>query len=75
MAYDGEICRDCGLPVSLGIGGTYWHAPNELWNLVMGGPDATDDPGGCLCPACFTRECERQGIEIHWHAVVRESCK
>lgn len=66
MAYDGEICQECGLPVALGIGRTYWYAPNELWNLVMGGPEATDDPGGSLCPRCFTIECDKQGIHIHW---------
>lgn len=32
-----------------------WRAPDDLWNLVMGGPEATDDPGGMLCPTCFLR--------------------
>lgn len=32
-----------------------WRAPNDLWNLVMGGPNAKGDPGGMLCPNCFLR--------------------
>lgn len=65
MAYDGEICQDCGLPVALGTG-TYWDAPNELWSFVMGG----DDPGGILCPRCFTLRCEKLGIHIYWACAV-----
>lgn len=30
-----------------------WFAPHHIWNIVMGGPDAADDPGGMLCPTCF----------------------
>lgn len=71
--YDGEICQDCGLPASHGIGVTFWNAQNELWNLVMGGPDAPDDPGGVLCCACFWRRCREQGIHISWEAVVYAS--
>ena len=70
MSYGGEICQECGLPVSLGIGGTFWNAPNDLWNLVMGGPEAKDDPGGTLCPRCFTLACRAQGIHISWRAQV-----
>lgn len=33
---------------------TPWFAPNDIWNEVMGGPEATEDPGGYLCPRCFT---------------------
>lgn len=68
--YNGEVCRDCGLPASHGIGVTFWNAPNDLWNLVLGGPDATDDPGGVLCCACFWRLCREQGIHISWRAEV-----
>ncbi|MAG25057.1 hypothetical protein CMI47_05695 [Candidatus Pacearchaeota archaeon] len=38
---------DCGHPNPI------WFADNELWNAVMGGDGATDDPGGVLCPTCF----------------------
>ena len=30
-----------------------WWADHALWNLVMGGPTAKDDPGGIVCPRCF----------------------
>lgn len=30
-----------------------WRAEHDTWNAVMGGPGATDDPGGLLCPTCF----------------------
>ncbi len=38
---------DCGHPNPI------WFADNELWNAVMGGEGAKDDPGGVLCPTCF----------------------
>ena len=69
MSYDGETCQDCGVPVVFFIGQTYWHAKHALWNLVMGGPRATDDPGGVVCPRCFTVRCDKLGIFIHWEAV------
>lgn len=49
-------CEDCGQSA------LNWFAPNTLWNLVKGGPDATDDPGGLLCPNCFIRRAETAGI-------------
>lgn len=39
-----------------------WFAPSPLWNLVIGGPEATDDPGGVLCPICFIEKEEAAGI-------------
>ncbi|ODU36613.1 MAG: hypothetical protein ABS88_00030 [Sphingopyxis sp. SCN 67-31] len=39
-----------------------WFAPSPLWNLVVGGPDATDDPGGIVCPICFIEKAEAAGI-------------
>lgn len=69
MSYDGEICQDCGHPASNGIGVTYWSAPNDVWNLVMGGKEARDDPGGILCCACFWRRARDIGIHISWRAV------
>jgi hypothetical protein len=48
-----DACTECGhLNPS-------WFTASVLWNLVMGGPDATDDPGGFLCPCCFIVKAER----------------
>ncbi len=45
---DGDrICQKCGTDNPV------WFAPSPIWNCLMGGPDATDDPGGVLCPTCF----------------------
>lgn len=51
------ICRDCGghNPV--------WFAPSPVWNLVMGGKDAKGDPGGVICPVCFTKRAENNGVK------------
>jgi hypothetical protein len=46
-------CHDCGLHEGDG-----WSVDNELWNLVMGGPEAKDDPGGLLCLSCFRKRAE-----------------
>lgn len=40
-------CQECGGR------NPAWFADHTLWNLVMGGPEAKDDPGGILCPTCF----------------------
>lgn len=50
-----DACQDCGCHVPV------WLAPSPLWNLVMGGPDATDDPGGYICVHCFIRRAEEAG--------------
>lgn len=67
-----KICDDCNghNPV--------WFAPNGLWNLVMGGPDAKGDPGGCICPVCFIKRAEAAGQlptgwELRPEAIERES--
>lgn len=51
-----KVCMDCAghNPV--------WFAPNKVWNLVIGGPDANDDPGGFYCPVCFIRRAEASGF-------------
>ena len=36
-----------------------WFADNSLWNTVVGGEGATDDPGGILCPTCFMIKADR----------------
>jgi hypothetical protein len=59
---DAIPCEDCGAATPS------WNAPNELWNLVKGGPDAKDDPGGHLCLNCFVRRAEAAGIRpAAWH--------
>jgi hypothetical protein len=54
---EGQPCDDCGRPSLV------WFAPNDLWNRVQGGPDATDDPGGMLCPYCFIMKAEKSGVK------------
>jgi hypothetical protein len=49
-------CDDCG-----GVN-PVWYAPNALWNLVVGGPEAKGDPGGFICPGCFIARAEASGI-------------
>lgn len=60
-------CEDCGKPYPP------WSAPNEVWNVVLGGPDANDDPGGMLCPTCFAVRAERAGHAHIWRLVPRVS--
>jgi len=40
-------CQDCGGENII------WFTESGLWNAVMGGLEATDDPGGILCVPCF----------------------
>ena len=58
-------CQDCGQPYPP------WSAPNEVWNRIMGGPEADDDPGGMLCPTCFAVRAERAGQRHIWRLVPR----
>jgi len=51
-----KSCMDCRQPYAV------WFAPNHIWNLVMGGPGAQGDPGGILCPRCFTLRAEAAGV-------------
>jgi hypothetical protein len=53
---DESRCDDCG-----GVN-PVWFAPNELWNLVIGGPEAKGDPGGFICPTCFIARAEASGV-------------
>lgn len=50
------VCQSCGADNPI------WFAPSPLWNLVMGGPEASDDPGGVVCPSCFMRRAKALGI-------------
>jgi len=68
VSYDGEICQECGFPVAHFVG-SYWSAPNELWNLVMGTPDNPRGEGDVVCPPCFTRLAEKAGYHVSWRAV------
>ena len=43
-----------------------WWAPSDVWNLVMGGPGAKDDPGGVLCPTCFMHKAFKAGVRVVW---------
>lgn len=61
---DGDSrCQDCGAVNMV------WFADNETWNLVMGGPDATEDPGGVVCVPCFGRRAEQAGVRRAWKLV------
>ena len=42
---DGEVCQSCGSAVAL-----VWHARDEDWNRVIGGPN------GIRCARCFVAE-------------------
>lgn len=46
-----------------------WFAPNDLWNLVMGGKEARDDPGGFLCVTCFAKRAEAVVNVTAWQLV------
>lgn len=57
--YAYETCV-CGRRVAAGIGGTYWRAPDEMWERVVG------SPAGVLCPSCFTERAEASGLRLYW---------
>lgn len=61
--YRYEICMACGRPVGPHTG-SWWHAPDELWIEVNGGPV------GVRCPPCFTAACQARGYWIHWEATL-----
>ena len=59
---DGDTrCQQCGRA------NPCWFTDNDLWNLVMFGPDATQDEGGVLCPQCFIARAEARNIRVVWH--------
>jgi hypothetical protein len=51
-------CHDCG---ALNI---IWFTSNRLWNRVMGGELAVDDPGGILCIPCFVIRADLAGLKV-----------
>lgn len=52
-------CQDCGQHY------VAWWTDHAIWNRVMGGPNATDDPGGLLCPNCFLATADP--VRGAWH--------
>jgi diadenosine tetraphosphate (Ap4A) HIT family hydrolase len=50
-------CHNCGTPDNV-----CWFAESPFWNHVMGGPQATDDPGGILCIPCFVKRADAAGF-------------
>lgn len=61
--YAYEICLDCGRPVGPHTG-SWWSAPDLLWNTVVGAEE------GVLCPPCFTGRAQARGFVIKWEAVI-----
>lgn len=52
-----------------------WFTDSTFWNTVIGGPRATDDPGGILCIPCFVKHTDYANLhpnvwrltpEFHW---------
>lgn len=71
-------CQDCG------GANIIWFADNVLWNRVMGGPDAHDDPGGIVCVTCFVRRVDDAGLaprgwrlvpDWHWETCAERSVR
>lgn len=62
MFADIHPCADCGLPTPYATG-SYWLAPDDLWNDVVGSPALV------LCPPCFTDRAAAKGIAVSWRAV------
>ncbi len=56
--HDGECCEFCGQPYPL------WHAPDDLWGDLMGGP------GGLCCIRCFDWLARRRGLWLRWRPEV-----
>lgn len=52
-------CWDCGTPDNI-----RWWTDSALWNRVMGGPDARDDPGGIVCVSCFVARVAAAGLAV-----------
>jgi hypothetical protein len=67
--YRGEVCEDCGFPVSFFVR-TYWNADHDLWNGVVGTKDNPRGEGVILCPPCFTDRANRRDIRVYWLAEI-----
>lgn len=66
--YRGETCEECGFPVAF-FTRTFWNAPNELWNEVIGTEENPCGEGVVLCPPCFVVAARGRGVAISWLAV------
>jgi hypothetical protein len=64
VTYRGEVCEDCGFPVSF-FTRSYWNAPPDLWKEVVGTQSGEDV---ILCPPCFTLRAWQRDIHVHWVA-------
>lgn len=65
--YRGETCEECGFPVAF-FTRSFWNAPNDLWNEVIGTPENPRGEGVVLCPPCFVIAAGRKGIFVSWRA-------
>lgn len=64
--HDGEVCHRCGRVV-VDFTGSFWHASDELWDMVVARPERFGGPDfGILCPPCFTQLADNNGILIRW---------
>ena len=63
--YRGETCEDCGFPVAFFVR-SFWVAPDDLWNAVIGTEDNPCGEGVVLCPPCFTVRSEVRGVHVSW---------
>lgn len=53
-----DYCQQCGGK------NVIWSANNELWNMVMGGPE------GIVCPQCFQYLGKLKGVPVIFRAQV-----
>lgn len=49
-----DTCQRCAGP------NPFWHAPNYLWDKVVG------SEGGILCPICFADLADQKGLDYYW---------
>jgi hypothetical protein len=56
------MCDDCDNPVAKKMG-SYWTAPDDMWNKVVGNNTTI------LCPGCFFWRATYNLVPIHWEAV------
>jgi hypothetical protein len=68
--YRGETCEDCGFPVAFFVR-SYWIAPDEIWNEVIGTQGNPRGEGVVLCPPCFTARAEVKGLHVSWLAELK----
>jgi hypothetical protein len=71
-------CQDCGSD------NIRWSAESPFWNMVMGGPDSRDDPGGIVCVRCFVVRADAAGYnpdgwrllaDWHWETTAERAAR